>query len=91
MARDATASPPEQLTLEQATGMVWTAAAKRGLLGGLDIGTEDGLGEAWNRIDEVAHEVIPDTDPADLAVLDWLAVGARIAEGDFDPPVARPT
>lgn len=88
--RVATASPSEQLTLEQATGMVWTAALNRGLLSDLDLSSDDGAAAGWARLDEMAHDVLPDREPSDLAVLDWLAVGARIAEGDFDQPVSRP-
>jgi recombination protein RecT len=82
--------PVEATTIEEATGAVWIAAGKRGLLREFDLESEDGAAAAWNRLDEIAHDAIPDTPPADLAVADWLAIRDRIEAGEFDPAVARP-
>jgi recombination protein RecT len=82
--------PADSVTLEDATGLVWVAAIARGVLREFDTTSEDGAAGAWNRLDEIAHDAIPDTDPKDLAVADWLAIRDRIEAGEFDPAVARP-
>jgi recombination protein RecT len=88
-AREAT-PPADATTLEEATGLVWVSAIARGVLREFDTTSEDGSAAAWNRLDEIAHDAIPDTPAADLAVADWLAIRDRIEAGEFDPAVARP-
>lgn len=80
----AEAAPVAETTLEDATKAVFATAKAHNLI---DPANAEA---AWAYIDTLAHEAIPDVDPEELTVADWLAIRDRIDAGEFAEPAARP-